>query len=202
MEFSHLPLEIQLMIMRALDFKSLLNFSATSKAIHDIFLHEDKNLLKHALLDVEESGIPPTLNSTFPPDWELISFFPCYGCHALLLGCFFTGQDWYSPSTRTGPNAFRRRCLTCQTKGKYRFTRHSRLLDASQEYVYCGGCKLVMLNKPPLIDGNWQQSLVSYMIRSQVSARKDFRCVFCQAKARGEKWPAQEERIMAGNQMV
>lgn len=201
MEFSHLPLEIHLMTIRALDYKSLLNLSATSKAFHDIFLHEDKNLLKHALLDVEESRIPPT---AFPTQ-GMISLFPCYGCHTLLLGCFFTRADWYSTSTRTGPNAFKRRCLTCQAKGKYRFTRHSRLLDVSgagkEEYVYCGGCKLVMHTQPPSFYGTGQQIQMCYAELAQASTRKEFRCLFCQAKARREKWP-QEERIMARNWMI
>ena len=196
MELSHLPLEIQLMIIRALDYKSLLNFSATSKAFQDIFLHENKNLLKHALLDVEESRIPPNFNSTYPTNEEKISFLPCYGCHTLLVKCSFTGRDWYSPSTRKGPNAFRRRCLTCQAKGRFRFTRHSRLLDAPdpwQEAVYCGGCKLVTHAAPLRI---YEPSDQIFYVGSGASVRKEFRCVFCRAKARGEKWP-KKQRSMA-----
>ncbi|KAF7506616.1 hypothetical protein GJ744_011548 [Endocarpon pusillum] len=197
MELSHLPLEIQLMIMRALDYKSLLNFSATGKAFHDIFLHENKNLLTHALLDVEESRNPPSLNSTCFTNGGRTPFLPCYGCHTLLLGFSFTREDWCSTSTRKGPNAFSRRCLTCQAKGKYRFTRHSRLLDApsgGEDNVYCGGCKLVMHTAPPqIVCRIYEHSDQTSFVGLQASVPKEFRCVFCRAKARGEKWPTEQQ---------
>nr|AEH41490.1 conserved hypothetical protein [Endocarpon pusillum] len=192
MKLSHLPLEIQLMIIRALDYKSLLKLSATGKAFRRIFLHDNKNLLKHALLDVEESRIPPTLKSTCPTNEEKLFFLPCYGCHTLLLACSFSRKDWCSTSTRNGPNAFSRRCLTCQAQGKYRLSRHSRLLDMPgvwEENVYCGGCKLVMHTASRVNCRIYEHSDQISYCRCQQMVWKDFRCVFCRAKASGEKWP-------------
>ncbi len=193
MELAHLPLEIQLMIIRALDYKSLLYLSATNKAFHDILLQDNKNLLKHALLDAEESRIPPDPNSASSE--QEISFLPCYGCHTLFVKCFFTEEEWRSPSTRKGPNAFRRRCLTCQAEGKYKFNRSSRVLDASRPSltgVYCGGCKLVMNGVPLFICRIYQHVDQWSYVGSKVSVPRDFRCVFCRAKARGEEWPREQ----------
>ncbi len=199
MELPHLPLEIQLMIMRSLDYKSLLYFSATNKAFHHIFLQEDKNLLKHALLDAEESGIPLDLNSANPEPEEKMYFLPCYGCHTLLVHCSFTREDWRSPSTRKGPNAFRRRCRTCQAEGKYKFTRSSRVLEPSNPLttgIYCGGCKRVMHVVPLLIGGIYELRDQLSWARSKASVRRDFRCIFCRAKARVGKRPKKQVLLL------
>ena len=185
MDVLQLPIELQLSVIRALDYKSLLGLSATNQHFRAIFLRNDKELLKHALLDVEENcsyAWSTTLN-TDPSK----TFLPCYGCHRLLLKCYFTSADWYSSSTRKGPHAFRRRCVTCQCSGKYKFTRASRILLPTKSgtgfnpglWVYCGGCKLVTHMSPYSMCGIWDHRNQLSFSGLRPKVPPDFRCVFC-----------------------
>jgi F-box domain len=179
MKFLHLPYEIRMSIIEALDYQTLLAFSATSRHFRYIVLRENKLLLKHALLDYELSS---SAWSTSLSKDEKRTFLPCYGRHKLLLKCHFPSADWYASTARTGPSAFKRRCMTCQCEGKICFTKTSYVLPASLNsglWVYCSGCGQVTHMVTFANCGIWDhQGPLSYKgFRPEVSRK--FRCALC-----------------------
>jgi hypothetical protein len=201
MDILQLPAEIQLAIVHEMDYKSLHALSATNRYFRDIVLDNDKQLLKLALLDVEENS--STAWRTELSNDRSNSFLPCYDCHKLLLHCYFTSGDWYSTSTRSGPHAFKRRCMTCQYRDKHKYTRSSRVLRPGRDdkgglWVYCAGCKLVTHTAPLALCGFWDHAgPVSYVGQVPI-VPKDFRCVLCYAK-RHQHSDAKKQTVRARN---
>lgn len=184
MKLLQLPYEIHLAITRALDYKSLLNLSAINKHFREIFLENDKQLLRHALLDLEDEHCSLAWKTSLTSDNRLTPL-PCYGCLRLLLKCYFTSYEWYSSSTREGVCAFRRRCVTCKVKGKQKFTRASRILrnvPFSGLWAYCAGCKLITHIVPLHFCGIYHHQAKATYIGSIPVVPADFRCTFCCAK--------------------
>lgn len=184
MDVLALPLDIQLAILRLLDHKSLLMISASTKQIRELFLHNDKYLMKHALIDVEEQssifwrpGQKTDCNKTC---------LPCYGCLKLLTKCHFKCSGWYSTSTRKGPRAFQRRCLTCQFSDKHALTGPSRvILDPNLTpglHLYCAGCTAVTHMVPLSECGLWDHTIgISWKGFTPIVAA-DFRCIDCKLR--------------------
>lgn len=189
MELLQLPLEIQIAILRALEYRALLYLSATNKHFREIFIQDDKKLLRHALLDFENKHCSVAWNTSLT-NYNRLTPLPCYGCHKLLVKCYFTSSDWYSSSTRKGVCAFRRRCVTCHVKekGNERFTRASRILRKDRfkgAWVYCAGCTLITHTAPLSLCGiGDHEAKVSFAgVRPVVPTW--FRCTFCcEKKAR------------------
>ncbi|KAF7503183.1 hypothetical protein GJ744_004253 [Endocarpon pusillum] len=129
-----LATEIQLNILKNLDYKSLLHISATCKHFRALFLDHDKEMYKLALVAYEEECMA----------WRTsllgeATFAPCYGCLKTLSRCHFSSYDWHASSTSTGVRAFRRRCATCMW-GR-RLTGPSRVVDDGRCWLFCGRCK-------------------------------------------------------------
>jgi hypothetical protein len=131
-----LPTEIHLKVIQSLDYKALLNISATNNHFRELFLYQDKRLFKLALLDFEEKSSAWRTSIT-----REITYAPCYGCLKTLSKCHFRSFAWASSSTSTGPRAFNRRCQTCSCREP--LTGPSRVIKDNGPWLYCGGCKEV-----------------------------------------------------------
>ena len=130
----NLATELQLNILKNLDYKTLLHISATCKHFQALFLDHDKEMYKLALVAYEEECIA----------WRTslmgeATFAPCYGCLKTLSRCHFSSNDWHASSTSTGTRAFRRRCATCMFGG--RLTGPSRVINDGRDWLFCERCK-------------------------------------------------------------
>ena len=182
LELLQLPVEVQLAIIRALDYKSLLTFSATNKHFRDIFLQNDKQLLKHALVNFEAEHSFLAQNTSLTAG-QRPTPIPCYGCNKLYVKCYFERSDWYSSSTHKGPLAFRRRCMTCKNRGKHEFTEGSGIIY--RYMVYCPGCRSVTHLLPYSLCGMFEHLSDLSMVRGQWVVPENFRCTFCSARTQG-----------------
>lgn len=133
---TNLATEIQLNVLKDLDYKTLLNISATNKHFRALFLDHDKQMYKLALVDFEEKSVAWRTNLT-----GVATYAPCYGCLKTLSRCHFRSFDWYASSTSTGERAFRRRCATCSCGEP--LTGPSRVVRDDRAWLYCEGCKMV-----------------------------------------------------------
>lgn len=114
-----------------LDYKSLLKMSAANTYFQELFLYQDKHLLKLALLAFEDTHQAWRTNVT----GEVV-YAPCYGCLKTLSTCHFRSIELYTSTTASGERAFKRRCETCSSE--IPLTGLSRVIGG---WLYCAGCK-------------------------------------------------------------
>lgn len=130
----NLAIEIQLKILKNLDYKTLLHISATCKHFRALFLDHDKETYKLALVAYEEESVAWRTSLTGEA-----TYAPCYGCLKTLSRCHFSSYEWHASSTSTGVRAFRRRCATCMFGGQ--LTGPSRVIADEWGWLFCERCK-------------------------------------------------------------
>lgn len=130
----NLATEIQLKILKNLDYKILLHISATCKHFRALFLDHDKEMYKLALVAYEEKSVAWRTSLTGE-----VTYTPCYSCLKTLSRCHFSSYEWHASSTSTGVRAFRRRCATCMFGGQ--LTGSSRVIADERGWLFCERCK-------------------------------------------------------------
>ncbi len=133
-KIGNLATELQLNILKNLDYKTLLNISATCRHFRALFLDHDKQMYKLALVAYEEEDVAWKTNLSGEA-----TFAPCYGCLKTLSRCHFSSHDWHASSTSTGARAFRRKCGTCMFSGQ--LTGPSRVIVDGRGWLFCARCR-------------------------------------------------------------
>lgn len=167
MSFIDLAPELHLAIFSKLDYQSLVRISGTNKYLSK-FLHENKNILRHALLRVERRA--PRRPIRFRGRTAL---YPCYECCRGLSLEHFLREDaglrriW--PLHHSEHSQITRACLTCSMPDllggptlKFRAAHwsHDPHDPKGQSCIYCAQCRTVR-TMPEHYD-NWDRSYCTW----------------------------------------